>query len=116
MTSSAFYSLRDMVTMTKGKHSLYFGGEFALDKGMFVGNLYNFGVFAFSPSAPTTTGNGLSDLVTGQVNSMEQDTPYHTLESAWHTGLFFQDQRFRKVTWERREVFENEGNWYQVWG
>ena len=91
VTTSDFYSLRDMVTMTKGKHSLFFGGELALDKGMFVGNLYNFGVFSFSPSAPTTTTNQMADFVTGQVNTMEQDTPYHTLESAWHTAVFFQD-------------------------
>jgi hypothetical protein len=91
VTTSDFYSFRDMVSTTKGKHTLYYGGEFALDKGMFVGNLYNFGVFSFSSSAPTTTGNGLSDFVTGQVASMEQDTPYHTLESAWHTALFVQD-------------------------
>ena len=91
VTTSDFYSLRDMVTMTKGKHSLIFGGELALDKGMFVGNLYNFGVFTFQNSAPTTTGNALSDFVTGQVSTMEQDTPYHTLLSAWHTAVFLQD-------------------------
>lgn len=91
VTTSDFYSFRDMVSMTKGKHSLYLGGEFALDKGMFVGNLYNFGVFSFSSTAPTTTGDALSDFVTGQVNTMEQDTPYHTLESAWHTAVFIQD-------------------------
>ncbi len=66
VTTSDFYSLRDMVSMTKGKHSLYYGGEFALDKGMFAANLYNFGVFSFSSSAPTTTGNALSDFVTGR--------------------------------------------------
>lgn len=91
VTTSDFYSFRDMVSMIKGKHSLNFGGELALDKGMFVGNLYNFGVFNFSSSAPTTTGNALADFITGQVNTMEQDTPYHTLMSAWHTGLFIQD-------------------------
>ncbi|HEX4312013.1 MAG TPA: TonB-dependent receptor [Acidobacteriaceae bacterium] len=91
VTTSDFYSLRDMVSMTKGKHTLVFGGEFALDKGMFAGNLYNFGVFTFQSSAPTTTGNALSDFVTGQVNTMEQDTPYHTLTSAWHTAVFLQD-------------------------
>ena len=90
VTTSDFYSLRDMISMTKGKHTLYYGGELALDKGMFVGNLYNFGVFAFG-SGPTTTGNQLADFVTGQVGTMEQDTPYHTLQSAWHTALFFQD-------------------------
>ncbi|MGA3048354.1 MAG: carboxypeptidase regulatory-like domain-containing protein [Terracidiphilus sp.] len=91
VTTSDFYSLRDMVSMTKGKHTLYYGGELALDKGMFAGNLYNFGVFNFASSAPTSTGNALSDFVTGQVSTMEQDTPYHTLTSAWHTALFLQD-------------------------
>lgn len=91
VTTSDFYSLRDMVTMTKGKHTIVVGGELALDKGMFAANLYNFGVFSFSSSAPTTTGNGLSDFVTGQVNTMEQDTPYHTLMSAWHTAVYVQD-------------------------
>lgn len=91
VTTSDFYSLRDMLTMTKGKHTLIYGGEFALDKGMFDGNLYNFGVFTFQSSAPTSTGNGLADFVAGQVNTMEQDTPYHTLTSAWHTAIFLQD-------------------------
>ena len=91
VTDSDFYSLRDMVSMTKGKHSLYFGGELALDKGMFVGNLYNYGNFSYASSAPTTTGNALSDFYTGMLSSMEQDTPYHTLMSAWHTALFVQD-------------------------
>jgi hypothetical protein len=91
VTASDFYSLRDMITMTKGKHTLIYGGEFGLDKGMFVGNLDNFGIFTFQSSAPTTTGNGLSDFLTGQVNTMEQDTPYHTLMSAWHYAVFVQD-------------------------
>jgi Carboxypeptidase regulatory-like domain len=91
VTTSDFYSLRDMITMNKGKHTLIYGGELALDKGMFVGNLYNYGNFSYSSSAPTTTGNALSDFYTGMLSSMEQDTPYHTLMSAWHTAVFFQD-------------------------
>lgn len=91
VTTSDFYSIRDMISMVKGKHSLVYGGEVALDKGMFAANLYNFGVFSFQSSAPTSTGNALSDFVTGQVNTMEQDTPYHTLMSAWHTAVFLQD-------------------------
>ncbi len=91
VTTSDFYSIRDMVTMTKGKHSLTYGAELALDKGMFAGNLYDYGQFAFSTSAPTTTGNALSDFVTGMVATLEQDSPYHTLTSAWHTALFVQD-------------------------
>jgi len=91
VTDTDFYSVRDMVSMIKGKHSLDFGGELSLEKDMLVGNLYNFGVFGFSSSAPTTTGNALSDFVTGQVNTMEQDTPYHGLLSNWYYAFFLQD-------------------------
>lgn len=91
VTTSDYYSLRDMVSTTKGKHNMFYGGEFALDKGMFWGNLYNYGNFSYASSAPTTTGNALSDFFTGMLSSMEQDTPYQTLESAWHTAIFFQD-------------------------
>jgi hypothetical protein len=91
VTTTDFYSIRDLVSTTKGKHSINFGGELALDKNMLVGNLYNFGVFTFQTSAPTTTGNALGDFVTGQVNTMEQDTPYHGLLSDWHTAFFVQD-------------------------
>ena len=91
VTTTDFYSLRDLVSMTKGKHSINFGAELALDKNMIVGNLDNFGVFTFQTSAPTTTGNALGDFVTGQVNTMEQDTPYHGLLSDWHTAFFVQD-------------------------
>ncbi len=91
VTTTDFYSIRDLVSMTKGKHSINFGGELALDKNMIVGNLDNFGIFNFQTSAPTTTGNALGDFVTGQVNTMEQDTPYHGLLSDWHTAFFLQD-------------------------
>ncbi len=91
VTTTDFYSIRDLVSVTKGKHSINFGGELALDKNMLVGNLDNYGVFNFQNSAPTTTGNALGDFVTGQVNTMEQDTPYHGLMSDWHTAFFLQD-------------------------
>jgi Carboxypeptidase regulatory-like domain/TonB dependent receptor len=91
VSDTDFYSLRDMVSMTKGKHSLDFGGELSLEKDGIVGNLYNFGIFNFASSAPTTTGNALSDFVTGQVSTMEQDTPYHGDLSAWYYAFFLQD-------------------------
>jgi hypothetical protein len=91
VSDTDFYSLRDMVSMTKGKHSLNFGGELSLEKNMIVGNLDNFGVFNFASSAPTTTGNALSDFITGQVSTMEQDTPYHGLLSDWYFAGFLQD-------------------------
>ena len=43
VTGSDNYELRDMVSITKGKHNLSLGGEFALDKTMFLANLNNYG-------------------------------------------------------------------------
>jgi hypothetical protein len=91
VSNTDFYSIRDMVSVTKGKHSLDFGGELSLEKDMFAGNLDNFGIFNFASSAPTTTGNALSDFVTGQVSTMEQDTPYHGLINSWYFALYAQD-------------------------
>ena len=91
VSDTDFYSLRDMVSKTKGKHSLDFGGEVSLEKDAIIGNLYNFGIFNFASSAPTSTGNALSDFVTGQVSTMEQDTPYHGLLNGWYFAAFLQD-------------------------
>jgi hypothetical protein len=90
-TGSDNYELRDMVSMVKGKHSLFIGGEFALDKTMFDANLLNFGSISFATSAPTSTGNVTSDWVAGQASSFEQDSPYTTHLSTWHYALFAQD-------------------------
>ena len=90
-TGSDNYELRDMVSLVKGKHSLFIGGEFALDKTMFDANLLNFGSISFATSAPTSTGNVTSDWVTGQASSTEQDSPYTTHLSTWHYAVFVQD-------------------------
>jgi hypothetical protein len=90
-STTNFYSVRDMVSMNKGKHALALGGEISLEKDFLFGNLYNFGVFTFNNSAPTTTSNALSDFVTGQVTNMEQDTPYESRVNNWYYALYAQD-------------------------
>lgn len=90
-TGSDNYELRDVFDLTKGKHNLFLGGEFALDKTMFFADLLNFGTISFATSAPTTTGNQMSDWVTGQISAFEQDTPYVTHLSTWHYAAFLQD-------------------------
>ena len=90
-STTTFLSVRDMVSKTKGKHSLDIGGEFSFEKDPIAGNLDNFGIFSFASSAPTTTGNPLADFITGQVNTMEQDTPYHSVTSTGYYALFVQD-------------------------
>jgi hypothetical protein len=91
VTGSDNYELRDMVTLNKGKHNIFLGGEFALDKTMFLANLNNYGELTFSTSAPTSTGVALADFMTGQFSSFEQDAPYVTDISTWHYAAFAQD-------------------------
>jgi hypothetical protein len=91
VTGSDNYEIRDMVSWTKGKHNLALGGEFSLDKTMFLANLNNYGEITFSTSAPTSTGNALADFLTGQFQAFEQDSPYVTHLSTWHTAFFAQD-------------------------
>jgi len=91
VTGSNNYELRDMVTLNKGKHNLSLGGEFSLDKTVFLANLNNYGDVGFSTSAPTTTGNAIADFVAGQTSSFEQDSTYVTNLSTWHVAAFAQD-------------------------
>jgi hypothetical protein len=91
VTGSDNYELRDVVSLAKGKHSLSIGGEFALDKTMFLANLNNYGDVTFATSAPTSTGNALADFVAGQTSAFEQDSTYVTHLSTWHIAAFVQD-------------------------
>jgi hypothetical protein len=91
VSTTNFYSLRDMVSTIKGKHTLAIGGEMSLERDFLFGNLYNFGIFNFNTSAPTTTKNALSDFVTGQVTNMEQDTPYQSRINNWYYAFYAQD-------------------------
>ena len=91
VSTTNFYGLRDVVSLTKGRHTLNLGGEVSLEKDAIVGNLYNFGIINFVTSGPTSTGNVAADFVAGQVSSMEQDTPYHGLLNTWYYGFFVQD-------------------------
>jgi Carboxypeptidase regulatory-like domain len=91
VTGSDNYELRDVVSMTKGKHTLSIGGEFALDKTMFLANLNNYGDVTFATSAPTTTGNAIADFIAGQTSAFEQDSTYVTHLSTWHVAAFAQD-------------------------
>jgi hypothetical protein len=92
VSDTTFYSLRNLFSTSKGKHTLDIGGEMSQEKDALAGNLDNFGIFNFSPTGfPGTTGNALSDFILGRVNSMEQDTPYHGVMSNWYWALYLQD-------------------------
>jgi outer membrane receptor protein involved in Fe transport len=85
------YGVRDVLSTTRGKHSLYLGGEAGLEKDFQLTSLNNYGVFAFATSAKTRTDNALSDFISGIPNTMEQDTGEYAEANYFNYGVFAQD-------------------------
>jgi hypothetical protein len=88
VAGSNFYSMRDMVSYTRGKHTLKFGGELSLNKDVQQTLLNNYGVFSFTNAK---TGNALADFMLGLPATMNQDAPVTALDNFWVAGLFLQD-------------------------
>ncbi|HWY71174.1 MAG TPA: carboxypeptidase regulatory-like domain-containing protein [Terriglobales bacterium] len=93
-----YYSLRDVFSVTHGRHAFRFGGELSLDKDIQATLLNNYGVFGFNGTA-TLAGTkgasclacGLADFELGIPNSISQDAPVTALTNSWYTSLFAQD-------------------------
>ncbi len=86
-----FYSIRDMFSLTRGRHSLQFGAEESLDKDIQQTLLNNYGVFTFSGKGTQSTGNALADFELGLPSQINQDAPVTAYDNSWVTGLFVQD-------------------------
>ena len=88
------YGIRDVLSTTRGKHTLFFGAEAGLEKDFQLTLLNNYGTFSFSTgngSGAARTTNGLSDFVAGIPVSMGQDTPLYANANYFNYGLFAQD-------------------------
>ena len=59
------YGLRDVLNTTRGKHTLYLGGEAGLEKDFQQTSLDNYGVFGFTTAAGARTNYSLSDFIAG---------------------------------------------------
>jgi hypothetical protein len=101
VTGTNFYSLRDVASWTRGRHSISFGAEQSLDKDIQLALLNNYGVFQFSGSATTPSGKkcpdcALADFELGIPSKVQQDAPSYGFTNSWYTGFFVQDDfRFR---------------------
>src|SRR6266436_3031051 len=98
LAGTNFYSVRDVVSYSRGRHSISFGGEETLDKDIQQTLLNNYGVFGFSGtnikdavSAKTVAVPALANFVMGLPTSISQDAPVTGYTNSWSTGLFVQD-------------------------
>jgi hypothetical protein len=98
VAGSDFYSVRDVVSYTHGRHSISFGGDETLDKDVQQTLLNNYGVFGFNStnikdavSGKTVGVPALANFVMGLPTSVSQDAPVTGYTNNWSTGLFIQD-------------------------
>ena len=83
-----FYSLRDVYSWNKGRHSLKLGGELSLDKDIQQTLLNNYGTWTFNNGA---TKNALADFELGIPSAVTQDAPVTGYTNSWYTAMFAQD-------------------------
>ena len=63
MAGTNFYSVRDVFSWNKGRHTFKFGGELSLDKDIQQTLLNNYGVFSFT-GTKAKSSNALADFLT----------------------------------------------------
>jgi hypothetical protein len=98
VAGSNFYTVRDVLSRTHGRHTLTFGADETLDKDVQQTLLNNYGVFGFNGTniRDATTGKtlavpALANFVMGLPTSITQDAPVTGYTNSWSTGLFAQD-------------------------
>lgn len=85
------YSLRDVLSATRGTHTLSMGAEAGLEKDPLITSLDNYGVFTFATAKGVRSSNALSDYLLGLPNTYEQDTGEYAEANYWSYALFLQD-------------------------
>jgi hypothetical protein len=83
-----FYSVRDVLSWTRGKHALKMGGELSYNETIQDTLLNNYSVWTFNNSV---TRNGLADFLIGVPSQVTQDAPVNALWNSWYGALFVQD-------------------------
>ncbi|HEV8130660.1 MAG TPA: carboxypeptidase regulatory-like domain-containing protein [Acidobacteriota bacterium] len=91
VAGSNLYQLRNVLSLTRARHSLKIGGEFSLEKVTHDTTLNNYGTFSFNSNNSRGTGNALADFLLGLPTTMNQDAPVTKNDNGWYTGLFLVD-------------------------
>lgn len=88
---SNVYGLRDLLSTTRGRHTLSLGAEGGLEKDFLQTSLDNYGVFTYATTKSSRTTNALSDYLLGLPNKYEQDTGEYAEANYWNYAVFAQD-------------------------
>jgi hypothetical protein len=93
VTGNNIYAIRDVVSSTHGKHTLYYGGEANRENDAQQTTLNNYGVFSFTNHTNTANRSSASitDFFFGSPNSMGQDVPVYANANYFNYGIFLQD-------------------------
>jgi hypothetical protein len=89
LAGSNYYQVKDMMTITRGRHSLKIGFEESLEKTYQMTELDNYGRFDFRDG---NTGDGFADFLLGLPREIRQDAPVYKTDDGWYTGMFVQDE------------------------
>jgi hypothetical protein len=85
---SNYTSVKDALSITKGKHSLKIGGDVSYEAIVHDTLLDNYGVFTFNGSK---TGNAYADFLLGLPATMTQDAPVRKTDNGAYFSAFAQD-------------------------
>jgi Carboxypeptidase regulatory-like domain len=85
---SNYTGVKDVLSITKGKHSLKIGGDVSYEAIIHDTLLDNYGVFAFNGSK---TGNAYADFLLGLPATMTQDAPVRKTDNGMYLSAFAQD-------------------------
>jgi hypothetical protein len=85
---SNYTSVKDALTITKGKHSVKIGGDVSYEAIIHDTLLDNYGVFTFNGSK---TGNAYADFLLGLPATMTQDAPVRKTDNGAYFSAFAQD-------------------------
>jgi outer membrane receptor protein involved in Fe transport len=88
VAGSNYYGLRELLNVTRGKHSLKMGADFSLEKFIHDTTLNNYGTFTIDGNF---SGNALGDFLLGRPRTMNQDAPVTKIDNTWYSGFFIQD-------------------------